>query len=90
MTVPPPDGFVAFVIVYPLFENVHDIVTLLDGIVNVHLFAPAAEKDIPVAVGVFAVYPVPGIHVIVTVSPICAVDLLLLAVPPVPAFTVML
>ena len=42
----------------------------------------------PLAVGVFALYPVFGEHVMVTVVPLAALFTLALALPPVPAFTV--
>ena len=58
--------------------------------VNDHLFVPAEANVIPLAVGVFALYPVAGVQVMVTVLPIWLVAALLLAVPPVPAFTVTL
>ena len=63
---------------------------MLLGMLNVHLFVPADVNVIPVAVGVFALYPVFGLQVIVIVVPGDALAALVVAVPPVPAFTVTL
>ena len=64
--------------------------TAAAGMVKLHLFVPALVKVMPLAVGFTAEYPASGEHVMVTVSPTCAVALLDEALPPVPAFTVTL
>jgi hypothetical protein len=58
--------------------------------VNDHLLFPRLVNVIPLAVGVFALYPVFGVHVIVTVVPGVALLALALALPPVPALTLTL
>ena len=65
--------------------NVQLMLTFDAGIVKVHLFVPADVNVIPLAVGVFALYPVLGVQVTVMVSPTFAVVLLRLDDPPVPS-----
>ena len=64
--------------------------TAAAGMVKLHLFVPADVKVIPLAVGLFALYPAVGVQVMVTVSPIFAVALFVVADPPDPALTVTL
>ena len=65
-----------------IFVNGHVTLTLLFGIVNVHLLVPADVNVIPVAVGVPALYPVFGLHVMVIVVPDVALAALADALPP--------
>ena len=57
--------------------------------VKLHLLFPSEVNEMPVAVGVFALYPVFGVEVIVTVVPEVALDTFALAEPPVPVVTEM-